>query len=110
MAKGNSTSTGTTPYCGPARRSRSDDFSPAAISTTTTASPVAGNSSTLPPPPLSRRRPPHEAPDDKVLVITGAGSGIGRALALRGARDQARLAIADVDEAGLVGTATLAGE
>jgi NAD(P)-dependent dehydrogenase (short-subunit alcohol dehydrogenase family) len=34
---------------------------------------------------------------DKVVVITGAGSGIGRALALRFAREGARLALSDID-------------
>lgn len=43
--------------------------------------------------------------DSKVAVITGAGSGIGRALAARCARDGMRLVLADVDEAGLSETA-----
>ena len=42
---------------------------------------------------------------DKVVVITGADSGIGRALALRAARDGARLALSDVDGEGLAETA-----
>ena len=42
--------------------------------------------------------------DDKVVVITGAGSGIGRALALNLARQGALLAISDVDDAGLAET------
>jgi NADP-dependent 3-hydroxy acid dehydrogenase YdfG len=43
--------------------------------------------------------------DGKVVVITGAGSGIGRALALRAAGMGAVLAISDRDEVGLVETA-----
>jgi NAD(P)-dependent dehydrogenase (short-subunit alcohol dehydrogenase family) len=39
--------------------------------------------------------------DNKVVVITGAGSGIGRQLALRAARSGALLAISDWDETGL---------
>lgn len=42
--------------------------------------------------------------DDKVVVITGAGSGIGRALALNLARRGSLLAISDIDEAGLAET------
>ncbi len=45
--------------------------------------------------------------DDKVVVITGAGSGIGRALAQDCARRGARLALSDVDEAGLAQTVAL---
>jgi short-subunit dehydrogenase len=42
--------------------------------------------------------------DEKVVVITGAGSGIGRALALDLARRGSLLALSDVDEAGLAET------
>jgi short-subunit dehydrogenase len=42
--------------------------------------------------------------DDKVVVITGAGSGIGRALALNLARRGSLLALSDVDDAGLAET------
>lgn len=42
---------------------------------------------------------------DKVAVITGAGSGIGRALAYDLARRGAKLAISDVDATGLAETA-----
>lgn len=41
---------------------------------------------------------------DKVVVLTGAGSGIGRALALDLARRGSLLAISDVNEAGLAET------
>ena len=43
--------------------------------------------------------------DHKVSVVTGAGSGIGRELSIGLARRGARLAISDVDEEGLNGTA-----
>lgn len=45
--------------------------------------------------------------DQKVVVITGAASGIGRALALNVAARGARLAICDVDEDGLAQTTDL---
>ncbi len=41
---------------------------------------------------------------DKIVVITGAGSGIGRALAQQFAAKGARLALSDVDMEGLTGT------
>jgi NAD(P)-dependent dehydrogenase (short-subunit alcohol dehydrogenase family) len=44
---------------------------------------------------------------DKVVVITGAGSGIGRALALQLAAAGARLALSDVNRAGLDETMTM---
>lgn len=44
----------------------------------------------------------------KVAVVTGAGSGIGRELAYGLARRGARLALSDVDEAGLAATAAQA--
>ena len=46
---------------------------------------------------------------DKVAVITGVGSGIGRELALSLAARGARLAISDVDEAALAETKGLCG-
>jgi NADP-dependent 3-hydroxy acid dehydrogenase YdfG len=45
--------------------------------------------------------------DDKVVVITGAGSGIGRALALDCAARGSLLALSDVDETGLAETVDL---
>ncbi|OSZ71986.1 short-chain dehydrogenase [Sphingomonas sp. IBVSS1] len=47
--------------------------------------------------------------DNKVIAITGAGSGIGRALALDLAARGAVLALADKDEAGLAETKRLLG-
>jgi short-subunit dehydrogenase len=41
---------------------------------------------------------------NKVAVITGAGSGIGQALAIALARQGTRLALSDIDEAGLART------
>jgi len=46
---------------------------------------------------------------DRVIVITGAASGIGRALACACAKEGSRLALADVDTAGLAETARLCG-
>ena len=48
--------------------------------------------------------------DGKVVVITGAGSGIGRELAVQAAARGAVLALSDWDENGLMETARLAGE
>jgi short-subunit dehydrogenase len=44
---------------------------------------------------------------DKVAVITGAGSGIGRALAIQLSANDARLALSDVNESGLAETVKL---
>jgi NAD(P)-dependent dehydrogenase (short-subunit alcohol dehydrogenase family) len=45
--------------------------------------------------------------DDRVAAITGAGSGIGRALAQELARRGAHLALSDIDEVGLAETVAL---
>ena len=45
--------------------------------------------------------------DGKVAVVTGAASGMGRALAIQLTQAGARVAISDVDEVGLAGTAEL---
>ncbi len=45
---------------------------------------------------------------DKVVVITGAGSGIGRSLALDAAARGSLLALSDIDEPGLAETVALA--
>ena len=45
----------------------------------------------------------------KVAVVTGAGSGIGRELALACAREGAHVVLADVDETGMQATADLVG-
>ena len=44
------------------------------------------------------------------MMITGAGSGLGREMALRWAREGWRLALADVNEAGLAQTLKLVRE
>lgn len=46
----------------------------------------------------------------KVAAITGAGSGLGRAMALAFAREGMKVALADIDEKGLDETATLLGD
>jgi NAD(P)-dependent dehydrogenase (short-subunit alcohol dehydrogenase family) len=45
--------------------------------------------------------------DGRVAVVTGAGSGLGRALALRFARERMKLVLADVDEPALAATGAL---
>ena len=47
---------------------------------------------------------------DKICVITGAGSGIGRAMAVTLARSGARLALSDINEEGLEETKKQIGE
>lgn len=53
------------------------------------------------------RRPPITSFDGRVAAVTGAASGIGRALAGELARRGAHLALADIDETGLAETAGL---
>lgn len=45
----------------------------------------------------------------KVILVTGAGTGLGHAAALRAAREGARLALLDIDEAALERSATEIG-
>ncbi len=44
--------------------------------------------------------------ESKVAIVTGGGSGLGRAGALALAREGARVVVSDIDEASAVGTAT----
>ena len=44
------------------------------------------------------------------MMITGAGSGLGREIALRWARDGWQLALSDVNEAGLAETLKMVRE
>jgi meso-butanediol dehydrogenase / (S,S)-butanediol dehydrogenase / diacetyl reductase len=48
--------------------------------------------------------------EDKIVVITGAGHGIGRATALRFAREGASVVAVDIDESGAAETAGLISE
>lgn len=48
--------------------------------------------------------------DGKTAVVTGAASGIGRAIAVSLARRGCHLALADIDEVGMAGTAAMVGE
>ncbi|HKS27674.1 MAG TPA: SDR family NAD(P)-dependent oxidoreductase [Pyrinomonadaceae bacterium] len=48
--------------------------------------------------------------EDRTAVITGAGGGIGRAIAVSLARRRCHLALADINEAGLEGTEDLVRE
>src|SRR5580693_3084394 len=52
----------------------------------------------------TKGRSPMSSFEGKVAVITGAGSGIGRALALNLAKEGAKLALSDVDTDGLAET------
>ncbi|WP_016745200.1 SDR family NAD(P)-dependent oxidoreductase [Rhizorhabdus wittichii] len=47
---------------------------------------------------------------DKIAIVTGGASGIGRATALTFAREGARVAVADIDAAGAARTAAQIGE
>jgi NAD(P)-dependent dehydrogenase (short-subunit alcohol dehydrogenase family) len=57
---------------------------------------------------MSRTRNQHRSLADKVVAISGAGSGMGREMALIAARDGALLAISDWNEQGLAETVDLA--
>src|SRR5437660_11141701 len=50
---------------------------------------------------MADARAGHDGLQDRVAVVTGAGSGNGRAIALRLARDGAALALTDIAEAPL---------
>lgn len=52
----------------------------------------------------------HETFKDKVCVVTGAASGIGRAIAIRLARAGAAVAVSDINDDGLRETRALMGE
>src|SRR3979411_1331458 len=91
--------TATTPPCGPTSRSASAGRPSASTSTRTRLRHCAEFSL------IVRNGALMTSFDGKVAVVTGAGSGIGRQLAIGLARRGASLAISDVDEEGLNGTA-----
>ncbi len=57
-----------------------------------------------------RRMPPEREFERRVVVVIGAGSGIGKATALRMARERSHVVCADLDEAAAIATANELGD